>query len=216
MAAKMSQKMERTLSYILSKVEDARTKTFEEWLNDFNYTLDDEAVFYLADVYAENKQGIVRGMYDGRTLNALEKRGYLRYFDDLEQERGNWIIYLTDEKQVEGQAEATIENEESETKEKVEDTTEANSTETDISKGQKSDDTIRYLINNPDRGKWDVYEEDKYDEACGRVSDSGYWGGERYAAIKEALRGIRIARFKTRKAAKEYIGSIGGIVGRVC
>ena len=215
MAAKMSQKMERTLDYILSKVEDARTKTFEEWLAEYSYTLDDEAVFYLAEVYAENKQGIVRGMYDGRTLNALEKRGYLRYFDDLEQERGNWIIYLADKEQSEEQSETTIENEESETKEKVEGTTEANSTEADISKGQKSDDMVRYLINNPDRGKWDVYEEGKYDEACERVNDSGYWGGERYAAIKEVLRGIRIARFKTRKAAKEYIISIGGIVGRV-
>lgn len=92
--AAMSQKMERTLRYILSKVEDARSHTFEEWLAEYSYTLDDEAVSYLAEVYAENKQGIVRGMYDGRTLNALEKRGYLRYWDDLEQERGNWIIRL--------------------------------------------------------------------------------------------------------------------------
>lgn len=215
MAAKMSQKMTRTLDYIISKVEDARTKTFEEWLAEFGYTLDDEAVFYLAEVYAENKQGIVRGMYDGRTLNALEKRGYLRYFDDLEQERGNWIIYLADKEQGEEQVEATTENEESETEEKAEDTTEANSLETDISKCQKSDDTVRYLIDNPDRGKWDVYEEGKYDEVCDKVNGSGYWGGERYEAIKEVLRGIRIARFKTRKAAKAYIASVGGIVGSV-
>lgn len=212
MAAKMSQKMERTLDYILSRVEEARTKTFEEWLEAYNrYTLDDHVVCYLRSVYAENKDGIVRGMYDGRTLNALEKRGYLRYFDDLEQERGNWIIRLTEDEEAEEQTD----NDESEKEDKAEATTDADSTETDIADDQKSDDTVRYLINNPDRGKWDVYEEGKYDEACDRVNDSGYCGGERYVAIKEALRGIRIARFKTRKAAKAYVASVGGIVGRV-
>jgi hypothetical protein len=89
--------MERTLDYIRSKVEDARTKTFEEWLTEFSYTLDDEAVFHLEEVYAENKNGIVRGMYDGRVLYALERRGYIRYWDDLEQERGNWVIRLMED-----------------------------------------------------------------------------------------------------------------------
>lgn len=97
MAAKMSKSMERVLDNIISRVEEARTKTFEEWLAAYSrYTLDDHVVCYLRSVYAENKDGIVRGMYDGRVLHALERRGYIRYWDDLNQERGNWIIRLTE------------------------------------------------------------------------------------------------------------------------
>lgn len=125
---KMSSSMEHTLSYLRYKVEKARTLSFEEYLKDYKYALDAGMIAYLKTFYDEEKNGIVRGMYDGRTLNGLRKRGYIEYYDDLNLEVGNWIIILNEDEETEEQAETT---ESVETVEDEQTTTEAEATTTE-------------------------------------------------------------------------------------
>lgn len=64
-----------------------------------------------------------------------------------------------------------------------------------------------YKITNPDRGVWNVYEAGKYEDASSGVD---IFDATQYAMLKNKLAGILIATFKTRKAAREYVASIGG------
>lgn len=64
-----------------------------------------------------------------------------------------------------------------------------------------------YTINNPDRGIWDVYVKSEYDAM---VSGVDYLDADQYATLKANLAGILVASFKTRKAAREFVVSIGG------
>lgn len=62
---------------------------------------------------------------------------------------------------------------------------------------------MKYVIMNPNRCKWDVYKASEYEAASEGMNVFS-------SELKERLRGIRIARFKTRRAAREYVTSIGG------
>lgn len=87
--AKMSAKMERVLNQIRRQVEYARTHTYDEWLgNSKDYS------FFHA-MYEEQRDGLIHGLYDGRTLHALEERGYIKYFDDMVAD--DWAIRLIEE-----------------------------------------------------------------------------------------------------------------------
>lgn len=67
--------------------------------------------------------------------------------------------------------------------------------------------TNAYKITNPDRGVWNVYEAGKYEAASSGVD---IFDAAQYATLKNRLAGILVATFKTRKAAREYVASIGG------
>ena len=87
--AKMSAKMERVLNQIRAQVEYARTHTYKEWLgNSKDYA-------FLRALYEEQRDGLIHGLYDGRTLAGLEKRGYIKYFDDMVSD--DWAIRLIEE-----------------------------------------------------------------------------------------------------------------------
>lgn len=64
-----------------------------------------------------------------------------------------------------------------------------------------------YKITNPSRGIWNVYVASEY-EALSSCVD--FFDADQYAALKSKLAGIIVATFKTRKAAREYVTSIGG------
>lgn len=64
-----------------------------------------------------------------------------------------------------------------------------------------------YTISNPDRGIWNVYVKSEYDAMSSGVD---YLDADQYAALKANLAGILVASFKTRKAAREFVVSIGG------
>ena len=86
MAAKMSEKTERILNQIRAKVDYARSHTYEEWLGK---TKD---CGFLRDLYEEQRSGFVHGLWDGRCLSALERRGYIRYYDDMQS--NDWAVRL--------------------------------------------------------------------------------------------------------------------------
>lgn len=67
--------------------------------------------------------------------------------------------------------------------------------------------TTQYKITNPDRGIWDVYVASEYEALSSGVD---FFDADQYAALKSKLAGIRVATFKTRKAAREYVTNIGG------
>lgn len=83
---KMSAKTQLVYDSIVSKVEYARNHTYEEWLGK---TKDSCILRYL---YEEQKSGLVHGFWDGRSLNALEKRGLIRYYDDMQKD--DWCVWL--------------------------------------------------------------------------------------------------------------------------
>lgn len=66
---------------------------------------------------------------------------------------------------------------------------------------------MKYAIDNPDRGKWDVYEKKTYDAAHEGINGPT---DEDMKLLYDRLSGYRLARFKTRRAAREYVESIGG------
>lgn len=72
---------------------------------------------------------------------------------------------------------------------------------------ERREHEMKYKVTNPNRGIWEVYEADKYEAAENGVN---IFDTEEYAALKAKLVEIRVATFKTRKAAREYIASIGG------
>ena len=86
MATKMSAKMQRVYEDIKSMVEYARNTRYDEWRGncpDYGF---------LRARYEEQRGGLVHGLWDGRTLSALEKRGLIRYFDDMDED--NWTVRL--------------------------------------------------------------------------------------------------------------------------
>lgn len=86
MATKMSAKMQRVYEDIKRSVEYARNTPYEEWLGNCpDYS-------FLRAKYNEQRGGLVHGLWDGRTLNALEKRGLIRYIDDMEAD--DWAVRL--------------------------------------------------------------------------------------------------------------------------
>ena len=68
--------------------------------------------------------------------------------------------------------------------------------------------TKQYKIDNPDRGIWNVYVASEYDAAASGLNT---FDAKQYAQLKRNLESIRVATFKTRKAARDYVLSIGGI-----
>lgn len=66
---------------------------------------------------------------------------------------------------------------------------------------------MKYKIDNPDRGVWDVYVASEYDAAANGVN---MLDTSQYAAFKRSVASARVATFKTRKAAREYVTNIGG------
>ena len=78
--AKLSEKMQRTLDSIMWRVDNARNHSYEEWLGGIG---DDS---FMRTEYMNNKCGIVYGWFDGRSLAALERRGILFYWDDMERD----------------------------------------------------------------------------------------------------------------------------------
>ena len=86
MATKMSAKMQRVYEDIKSMVEYARNTPYDEWLG----TCPDYS--FLRARYDEQRGGLVHGLWDGRTLNALEKRGLISYFDDMDAD--DWTVRL--------------------------------------------------------------------------------------------------------------------------
>lgn len=76
MATKMSAKMESVFKDIKWEVENARAKTYEEWLGPLK-----DCGFYWTR-YNEAKLGFAHGYWDRRTLNALAKRGLIQFADD--------------------------------------------------------------------------------------------------------------------------------------
>lgn len=67
--------------------------------------------------------------------------------------------------------------------------------------------SVEYKITNPDRGIWNVYVASEYEALSSGVD---FFDADQYAALKSKLAGILVATFKTRKAAREYVTSIGG------
>lgn len=67
--------------------------------------------------------------------------------------------------------------------------------------------STEYKITNPNRGIWNVYVASKYNAV---ISGIDCFDADQYAALKSKLAGILVATFKTRKAAREYVTSIGG------
>lgn len=86
MAAKMSAKTERVYKQIRAQVEYARNHTYEEWLGKTK----DNCILH--DLYDEQRGGLVHGLWDGRCLCALERRGLIRYFDDMRSD--DWAVRL--------------------------------------------------------------------------------------------------------------------------
>lgn len=86
MAAKMSEKTKRVWDEIMYEVESARATTYEEWLGK---TKDSPS---LRKLFRDKQNGIIRGYWDGRTLAALERRGLIKYFDNME--RDCWEVYV--------------------------------------------------------------------------------------------------------------------------
>ena len=86
MAKAMSEKTKRVWDQIKYEVENARSTTYEEWLGKTN---DHPSLRRLFD---DKRSGIVRGYWDGRTLAALERRGLIKYFDNME--RDCWEVYV--------------------------------------------------------------------------------------------------------------------------
>lgn len=84
---KMSEKMQRVYDQIRYDVEYARTHSFDEM-----YGVENRDCQVLLDLYEEKQDGIVRGCWDGRTLCALERRGLIRYYDDMSNDE--WVVML--------------------------------------------------------------------------------------------------------------------------
>lgn len=66
---------------------------------------------------------------------------------------------------------------------------------------------MRYAIVNPDRGKWDVYEADKY-EAVSKAFN--VLDDKELAQLNVALDCIRVRRYKTRSSARAYVTEVLG------
>lgn len=67
--------------------------------------------------------------------------------------------------------------------------------------------TRQYKITNPDRGVWNVYVASEYEAMSNGID---LFDADQYAQLKKELAGILVATFKTRKAAREYVTSVGG------
>lgn len=65
----------------------------------------------------------------------------------------------------------------------------------------------KYKIDNPNRGIWNVYVASEYEAMSKGIN---FFDTDQYDALKRNLEGILVATFKTRKAAREYVASIGG------
>lgn len=89
MATNLSAKSERIYRDIISTVNYVRTHTYEEWLGKMK---DDPVLFAL---YEEQKAGVVHGFWDGRSLAALERRGLIHYYDDMQ--RDDWCVILVED-----------------------------------------------------------------------------------------------------------------------
>lgn len=87
-APKMSEKTQRVYDSILRAVEYVRSISYGEWLGNMS---DDPC---LRELYEEQRNGIVHGLWDGRCLSALERRGLIRYYDDMECD--DWCVVLID------------------------------------------------------------------------------------------------------------------------
>lgn len=84
--AAMSDKMQSVYNEIKRAVEDARNSSYEDWLG----KMEDHPA--IRDMYNRERHGEVHGYWDGRTLNALERRGLIKYFDDMD--RDDWCVIL--------------------------------------------------------------------------------------------------------------------------
>lgn len=89
MATKMSAKTKRVYEDILGTINYVRTHTYEEWLGK------SKDAFFLRNLYEEQRSGLVHGLWDGRCLAALERRGLIRYFDDMNAD--DWCVKLVEE-----------------------------------------------------------------------------------------------------------------------
>lgn len=85
----MSKQTEYVYNRIKGSVEYARERSYDEWLGKCR----DSAA--LRELYEETRQGIIYDCYDGRSLAALERRGLIKYFDNMEKDC--WEIYLIEQ-----------------------------------------------------------------------------------------------------------------------
>ena len=87
--AKMSAKTQDIYRSITSYVKHTREQAYEEWLGK---TKDDPA---LRALYDEICSGVVHGYWDGRSFAALERRGLIRYYDDMQSD--DWCVILVED-----------------------------------------------------------------------------------------------------------------------
>lgn len=87
--AEMSAKTKRVYDSIVNHIHSAREDGYEKWLGS---TEDCPA---MRELYAEICSGVVYTLLDGRSLAALERRGLIRYFDDMG--RDCWCVVLVED-----------------------------------------------------------------------------------------------------------------------
>lgn len=85
----MTKNMEIVYNRILWTVNNARTKDYDEWRG----VVKDHR--YLREMYDNERLGILLMNVDGRTLAALERRGLIKYYDNMEHDC--WEVYLIEE-----------------------------------------------------------------------------------------------------------------------
>jgi hypothetical protein len=64
---------------------------------------------------------------------------------------------------------------------------------------------------------WEVYYAPVYDvvmSSVNLITPDGEWDHEQYVALEERLQSVRMASFKTRKAARQYVHDCCGVVDR--
>lgn len=87
--AEMSKKTKRVYDSIVNHIKTAREDGYEKWLGK---TKDCAAMRML---YDDICSGIIYTHLDGRSLAALERRGLIRYYDDMK--RDCWCVVLIED-----------------------------------------------------------------------------------------------------------------------
>lgn len=87
--AEMSMRTKRVYDSIVHYIQSAREDGYEKWLGK---TKDNPVMRAL---YDEICSGVIYTQFDGRSLAALERRGLIRYCDDME--RDCWRVVLVEE-----------------------------------------------------------------------------------------------------------------------
>lgn len=89
MAKAMTKQTQYIYNRIKGHVEYVRSLTYKEWLG----KCPDNAA--ARELYDETYAGIVYDYYDGRSLAALERRGLIKYYDNMEKDC--WEIHLIEQ-----------------------------------------------------------------------------------------------------------------------